>query len=524
MHGDNTLIDSYIAANPAKLARNELDIVASWRQRIRAKFFIIKYLNEYAVFLTGDDPPVAYGVVSLTDRLDEMLNSKLPIWVEAILLPFNDKIVHDGLISGHRISFGAGMRRGLDESFRAAKSRLGIVTSLPIGKQAAVAGEQTRKVPKSKQPAKSKPVKLNTATRSSDDGCEITDVITGLTQRFCLDHLNQDYANLCLELTIELARKQPSPLLKGNANAWASGIVRTIGWFNFLQDPSQTPHMKPQFIDQAFGVSESTGQAKSRVIRKLFDIIQLDPAWTLPSRIGDNPLIWMIEVDGLLVDIRHAPREIQEVALEQGIIPYIPGDRTTDKHADTKLRPEFHSSVDKSSQPSKTAALKIHSGAARDGESQLYKLEVLLIQGMVDAQFAKKNPVVMRAIQIRGDQTLEDLHFSLFQAFDRFDDHLYEFQFGKQPMAPNAPRYGLDMPDFGFGDDKPTGYVDRTTLDSLQLKVGNTFFYWFDFGDDWWHRIEVAAIEDKVPSGKFPKVTQRIGKSPPQYLDDDENE
>ena len=52
--------------------------------------------------------------------------------------------------------------------------------------------------------------------------------------------------------------------------------------------------------------------------------------------------------------------------------------------------------------------------------------------------------------------------------------------------------------------------------------MGQSFGYWFDFGDDWWHQINVEAIEDKVPRGKFPKVTKREGKSPPQYPAEDE--
>jgi len=30
---------------------------------------------------------------------------------------------------------------------------------------------------------------------------------------------------------------------------------------------------------------------------------------------------------GVIMDVRHAPREVQEVASEKGIIPYIPADR-----------------------------------------------------------------------------------------------------------------------------------------------------------------------------------------------------
>jgi hypothetical protein len=32
-------------------------------------------------------------------------------------------------------------------------------------------------------------------------------------------------------------------------------------------------------------------------------------------------------VNGLLVDLRDMPREIQEIAFEDGLIPYIPADR-----------------------------------------------------------------------------------------------------------------------------------------------------------------------------------------------------
>jgi len=36
-----------------------------------------------------------------------------------------------------------------------------------------------------------------------------------------------------------------------------------------------------------------------------------------------------------------------------------------------------------------------------------------------------------------------------------------------------------------FDDRKPAGVVTRTTIEDLQLKAGQTFGYWFDFGDDW---------------------------------------
>lgn len=157
---------------------------------------------------------------------------------------------------------------------------------------------------------------------------------------------------------------------------------------------------------------------------------------------------------------------------------------------------------------------------------QLYELEVMLLSGPIAKSYVDKNPTVARTIQIRGSQTLADLHKVIFRAFDRFDEHMYEFQVGgKGPMDPNARRYVLSMAmEDPFNDSKPAGDVAHTTIESLELKHDQTFGYWFDFGDDWWHQVTVVAIHDEIPSGRYPKITQKIGESPPQYGDWDEED
>jgi hypothetical protein len=47
----------------------------------------------------------------------------------------------------------------------------------------------------------------------------------------------------------------------------------------------------------------------------------------LPSRVDRNPMIWILKVNGYMVDIRSMPREVQVIAFEKGLIPYIPADR-----------------------------------------------------------------------------------------------------------------------------------------------------------------------------------------------------
>jgi len=167
-------------------------------------------------------------------------------------------------------------------------------------------------------------------------------------------------------------------------------------------------------------------------------------------------------------------------------------------------------------QPTKTPATQTTGDA-----KHLYTLEVFIMSGPIAQSFAKKNKVISRTIQICGDQTLEDLHHASFEAFDREEEYMYEFQIGgKGPMDPKARRYVLPVSMNGVvSDSKPAGDVKRTTIGSLGLKVDEAFGYWFDFGDDWWHHINVAAIEEKVGRGKFPKVVKRTGESPPQYVD-----
>jgi hypothetical protein len=152
---------------------------------------------------------------------------------------------------------------------------------------------------------------------------------------------------------------------------------------------------------------------------------------------------------------------------------------------------------------------------------RLYTLGVFIIGGPVTEKFLKRNPEISRTIQIRGDQTLKDLHDAIFDAFDRFDEHMYEFQFGKGPNDPKGKRYVLPSA-FDTSERNVAGELTQTTIDSLGLKVDQAFGYWFDFGDDWWHQINVLAIDDKVPKGKYPKVVKRVGKSPPQYADEEE--
>jgi hypothetical protein len=154
------------------------------------------------------------------------------------------------------------------------------------------------------------------------------DQIVALTDEFCRQHLNDEYRDLARHMAAALCRKRPSPVTSGQVRSWACGIIYALGQVNFLSDKSTQPFMTMADVCAGLGVSPGTGSAKARAIS---DALKLrpafDPEWTLPSMMDKNPLVWMAEVNGYLVDLRDMPREVQEIAFEKGTIPYIPDDR-----------------------------------------------------------------------------------------------------------------------------------------------------------------------------------------------------
>jgi hypothetical protein len=172
---------------------------------------------------------------------------------------------------------------------------------------------------------------LETIKMSAGDGNTVPrrmkeryEAVTGITEEFCRQHLDEEYADLSRKMAAALSREMPSPLESGRVKSWAAGIVHALGRVNFLSDDSREPHMTMGELCEKIGVSQSTAANKSREIWNRLDLMQLHPDWCLPSMLGENPLAWIVEVNGLPVDVRTMPREVQEEAYRLGLIPYVP--------------------------------------------------------------------------------------------------------------------------------------------------------------------------------------------------------
>lgn len=138
-------------------------------------------------------------------------------------------------------------------------------------------------------------------------------------------------------------------------------------------------------------------------------------------------------------------------------------------------------------------------------------------------------PKLYRVIEASENCTFNDLHEAIFQAFDRYDEHLYSFFITGENTknmrrimdSPEIthPQNMKDFSDFG----KPAKSAAKTKIKDAGLNEKDIFHYWFDFGDDWWHRIRVEKISEAQAGKKYINIVKSVGESPPQYPDYDDD-
>jgi hypothetical protein len=138
---------------------------------------------------------------------------------------------------------------------------------------------------------------------------------------------------------------------------------------------------------------------------------------------------------------------------------------------------------------------------------------------------------IWRRMALRGTQTLDDLHEAIYDAFDRYDEHLYSFYFpppgskGRTRMRDGDEYTCSGTFEGPWGDEWDAKSTD-VKLAALGLTPKRKFYYLFDFGDEWWHEITVEKTDAPAEKGKYPRVLETHGASPPQYpdFDDDSDE
>ena len=125
----SNVIAEYLEANPDSFSKMELDIIAQWKNFIKDRFYIIEYRKDFAVFLNMQKSANVYGVKALESDFREVIDYPLPISIEAVLLPFKEHIIYDGLIRAQPMLFGFNMSFDIFEKSDKLEATYGIISS-----------------------------------------------------------------------------------------------------------------------------------------------------------------------------------------------------------------------------------------------------------------------------------------------------------------------------------------------------------------------------------------------------------
>lgn len=123
-------------------------------------------------------------------------------------------------------------------------------------------------------------------------------------------------------------------------------------------------------------------------------------------------------------------------------------------------------------------------------------------------------PEVWRDIEMLDNQTLEELHEAIQEAFGWDRDHLYAFFISGQ--AWDEWTEISQAPSGWIPTDIGPPYSEEVFLSDLDLRLRQTFLYIFDFGDDLRHDITMLKRLPPV-TGEFPRISGSQGEAPEQY-------
>jgi len=117
---------------------------------------------------------------------------------------------------------------------------------------------------------------------------------------------------------------------------------------------------------------------------------------------------------------------------------------------------------------------------------------------------------IYRVIELRSEQTLEDLHLAIQGAIGWDNDHLYSFFMNGRKWD---ERYRFASP---LEEDAPA-WTNEAVIGALGLTLKHKFLYYFDYGDSHEFEVEVVGIGAQAAPGSYPRVVESQGKAPAQY-------
>ena len=118
------------------------------------------------------------------------------------------------------------------------------------------------------------------------------------------------------------------------------------------------------------------------------------------------------------------------------------------------------------------------------------------------------DPPIWRSVQVLEDMKLSRLHRVFQMLFNWEDYHLHDFRVGGRI-------YSVPDPDDAWNE--RTVVDERVVpLQRIVERVGDTFEYLYDFGDEWRHKVLLEAILLPGPDAIYPRCVAGARNGPPE--------
>ena len=114
---------------------------------------------------------------------------------------------------------------------------------------------------------------------------------------------------------------------------------------------------------------------------------------------------------------------------------------------------------------------------------------------------------IWRKIRMSYENTFEELHLAIQEAFNFDNDHLYEFYIGGNRRTAKMI----------FTGNPYSGIEDDIAIGEAAIYKGQKIKYIFDFGDYWEFDIIVTNIDKNIPIPVKPEIIESKGEAPEQY-------
>ena len=125
---DTSVIDEYILKNEQDMSEEQISIVRGWKKVIQGKFVVERHLKNGSILVSCDEDGRVYRVRGIYSSWRALMGTlPMPQIVETSLIPFQDVIIHDGIVMPYGVCLGKNMADQARNMYLDAKERKKII-------------------------------------------------------------------------------------------------------------------------------------------------------------------------------------------------------------------------------------------------------------------------------------------------------------------------------------------------------------------------------------------------------------